>query len=40
MNLLLAETYFNIDDNYILHKSRTLLLLRSTHAQDLLGITS
>ena len=38
VNSLLAETYFNIDDNYILPKSCTLLLLRFTHVQDLLGV--
>ncbi len=38
INSLLAETYFNIDENYILPKSSTLLLLRFTHAQHMMGI--
>jgi hypothetical protein len=38
LNSLLAKTYFNIDENYILPESSTLLLLSFTYAQDLLGI--
>jgi len=34
MNALLCKIYFNINENYILHKLCTLLLLRFTKEDD------